>query len=86
MSQLDAAVPVIAPATAEPEKHIVQTETLAAIKVGASRATVLATLGEPSARYSMAASDEVREIFRYHRPDGQPVEIRMLNGRVASVP
>jgi hypothetical protein len=72
--------------TAEPEKHIVQPEALATIKVGAPKADVLAALGEPSAKYSIASGDGVKETLRYHREDGQPVEIKLVDGKVAIVP
>ncbi len=72
--------------TAEPEKHIVTDEALASIEIGASRAEVLAALGEPSAKYSMAGGDGVRETFRYHWPDGAVVEIKLVDGKVTAVP
>lgn len=72
--------------TAEPEKHIVQPEALATIKAGASKAEVLAALGEPSAKYSIASGDGVKETFRYHRLDGEPVEIKLVDGKVTTVP
>jgi hypothetical protein len=72
--------------TAEPEKHIVQPEALAGIKVGASKAEVIAALGEPSAKYSIAGGDGVKETFRYHRPNGEPVEIKLVDSRVVIVP
>lgn len=44
-------VPAIAPAVPESRKQIVSPEALARIKIGASRADVLAVLGEPSALF-----------------------------------
>jgi hypothetical protein len=72
--------------TAEPEKHIVQHEALATITVGAPKAEVLAALGEPSAKYSIAGGDGVKETFRYHRLDGTAVEIKLVDGKVTAVP
>ena len=79
-------IPVTAATTPEPEKRIVSAEALAGIKIGVSRADVVTVLGEPSARYSMTGGDGVRETLRYHRSDGQPVEIRLLDGKVTAVP
>lgn len=79
-------IPAAVEPAPEPKRQVVSAGALAAIRIGISRADVLAALGEPSARYSITGGDETRETFRYHLPGGEPVGIRLVEGSVTRVP
>jgi hypothetical protein len=80
-------VPVANNTPAAPEeKRVISREALAAVKIGAARAEVVAQLGVPSSHSAINGGEEVRETLTYHLSDGSPVEIRLVDGRVAKIP
>lgn len=79
-------VPAATEPAPKPERRVITAEALAGIRVGMSRADVVAALGEPSSRFSMTGGDGVRESFRYHLPDGRSVEIRLVDAKVDQIP
>ena len=79
-------IPQAARPSAPAEKRVVTADALAAIKIGMTRAEVLAALGEPSSRFSLTGGDGMRETLRYHLAGGDPVELRLVNGKVTQVP
>lgn len=74
---VDAAEPA-----AQRKKTIVSSEAMASVIEGATRGDVLNRLGEPSSRFSIAGDEGVRESFTYHLESGNPVVIRLVNGKV----
>jgi hypothetical protein len=74
---VDAAEPA-----ASRKKTIVSSEAMAAVTEGATREDVLKRLGEPSSRFSIAGDEGVRESFTYHLESGNPVVIRLVDGKV----
>lgn len=81
-------VVTVAPASAaQPAapKRMVAAEAIAAITPGTGRDDVLARLGEPSARFSIAGDEGARESFTYDLDNGETVIIRLLDGKVVKV-
>jgi hypothetical protein len=78
------AQPAAAP-SAPPRRTAVSSDALKAIAIGDERDAVIRKLGEPSFRSSLTTDDGTRESLTYHLDD-KPVVIRLVNGKVVSVP
>ncbi len=67
-----------------PAQRIVAQEAISAIAAGSDRTEVVAKLGEPSFRRSITSDEGSQETFTYHLEGGKPVQIRLVNGKVAN--
>lgn len=63
----------------------VPADALASIAPGADRQEVLTKLGEPALRSTITSDEGTRESLTYYVEGGDPVVIRLVNGKVASV-
>lgn len=68
-----------------PAKRAIAVQAYSTITVGATRADVLARLGEPNSRYAITDDDGTRESFTYDLDDGRTVMIHLLAGKVTEL-
>jgi len=77
-------VPVDA-AQPAPPKRLVSAAAYSDIALGATRAGVLARLGEPGSRFAISDDEGTRESFTYDLDNGRTVVIHLLAGKVTGL-